>query len=142
KDDEWSLAVVLAEQEFAMYGDAEGLGVHRGDVVIDAGAHVGLFTRTALEAGASKVVTFEVTPKANLCLRRNLAKEIADGRGVVMEYGVWHEDAQNPPTVNVPWTTIDNAVRALKLERVDFIKLDIENAEVNALRGAKLTLTR
>jgi FkbM family methyltransferase len=160
KDDEWSLAVVLAEQEFAMYGDAGGLGVHRGDVVIDAGAHVGLFTRTALEAGASKVVTFEVTPKANLCLRRNLAKEIADGRVVVMEYGVWHEDAvlplvvvegcsvcnsvthQNPTTVNVPLTTIDNAVRALKLERVDFIKLDIENAEVNALRGAKLTLTR
>ena len=154
RDDVWSLAVVLAEQEQEMYGHAGTLGVRPGDVVIDGGAHVGLFTRTALAAGASKVVTFEVTPKALLCLRRNLAKEIAEGKVVVVDKGVWHEEAmlplvivdgcsvcnsvthQMPAAVDVPLTTIDHAAEALKLERVDFIKLDIENAEANALRGA------
>ena len=160
RDDVWSLAVVLAEQEQEMYGHAGSLGVRPGDVVIDGGAHVGLFTRTALAAGASKVVTFEVTPKALLCLRRNLAKEIAEGKVVVVDKGVWHEEAvlplvivdgcsvcnsvthQMPAAVDVPLTTIDHAAEALKLARVDFIKLDIENAEANALRGAAKTLRR
>jgi len=160
RDDVWSLAVVLAEQEQEMYGHAGSLGVRPGDVVIDGGAHVGLFTRTALAAGASKVVTFEVTPKALLCLRRNLAKEIAEGKVVVVDKGVWHEEAvlplvivdgcsvcnsvthQMPAAVDVPLTTIDHAAEALKLARVDFIKLDIENAEANALRGAAETLRR
>ena len=160
-DDLNSLAVVLAEQEQEMYGPAGGLGVSRGDVVIDAGAHVGLFTRAALAAGASKVVTFEVTPKSNAALRRNLEKEIAEGRVVVVEKGVWHEDSVLPlvvvekcsicnsvshpeqeATIDVALTTIDHVVAELGLKRVDFIKLDVENAEANAIRGAIRTIAR
>jgi FkbM family methyltransferase len=156
-----SLAVVLAEQEQEMYGAAGGLGVHAGDVVIDAGAHVGLFTRTALAAGARTVVTFEVTPNSNRALRRNLAREIGAGTVVVVEKGVLDKDGSLPlvivencsvcnsvshpwmrATLDVPLTTIDHAVAELGLPRVDFIKLDIENAEANALRGAHDTLAR
>jgi FkbM family methyltransferase len=157
-DDLGSLAVVIAEQEAEMYGDSSR-GVRPGDVVIDAGAHVGLFARTALAAGASRVITFEVTPKSNLALRRNLAAEIADGRVIVIEKGVWFEPGVLPlvivegcsicnsvshpwmgKSIDVPLTTIDLAVKELNLARVDFIKLDIENAEANALRGAKWTM--
>jgi FkbM family methyltransferase len=159
-DDLNSLAVVIAEQEAAMYGDSS-LGVRKGDVVIDAGAHVGLFAKTALAAGASKVITFEVTPASNRALRRNLAAEIADGRVVVVEKGVWFEPGVLPLTIidgcsicnsvshpwmgrsiDVPLTTIDLTVAELKLDRIDFIKLDIENAEANALRGAKQTIAK
>jgi len=156
-----SLAMVLAEQEHAIYGEPDGAGVHDGDVVIDAGAHAGLFAREALRAGARKVITFEVTPKSNLALRRNLASEIADGRVVVIEKGVWFEEGKlglqviencsicnsvsHPwmgSVMEVPLTTIDKVVAELPLARVDFIKLDIENAEANALRGAKRTIAR
>lgn len=156
-----SIAVVLAEQEFEMYGDPGGLGVHEGDVVIDGGAHVGLFVRTALKAGASKVVTFEVTPKSNEALRRNFANQIAEGKVVVTAKGVWREEGVLPlviiddcsicnsvshpwmkPSVDVPLTTIDHAVAELELPQVDYIKLDVENAEANALRGATGTLTK
>jgi FkbM family methyltransferase len=155
-----SVSVVLAEQEHEMYGPAGGLGVRPGDVVLDVGAHVGLFTRTALAAGASHVVTFEVTPRSNRSLRRNLAAEIAAGTVTVVEKGAWREESilplvivedcsicnsvthRLPASINVPLTTIDRVVDELGLERVDFIKLDIENAEADALRGARHTLGR
>jgi FkbM family methyltransferase len=162
-DSFWSLAVLLAEQEQEIYGRPGGLGVHTGDIVLDAGAHVGMFARTALAAGAKKVIAFEITPRSLECLRRNLAREIADGRVLVLEKGVWHEEGTLPlvivekcsacshvgtrtsgttTAINVPLITIDRAVDELKLDRVDFIKLDIENAEANALRGAQRTLAK
>jgi FkbM family methyltransferase len=90
-------------------------------------------------------------------MRRNFAKEIADGRVVVVDKGVWNEEAwlplvvvegcsvcnsvthKMPATIKVPLTTIDHAMAELHIEHVDFIKLDIENAEANALRGAAST---
>jgi FkbM family methyltransferase len=42
----------------------------------------------------------------------------------------------------VPLTTIDKIVADLKLQRVDFIKMDIEGAEQKALMGAAETIRR
>ena len=42
----------------------------------------------------------------------------------------------------MPLVTIDELAAELKLERVDFIKLDIEGAEKQALAGAKNTLAK
>jgi UDP-3-O-acyl-N-acetylglucosamine deacetylase len=53
-----------------------------------------------------------------------------------MKYGSLH------PQVKVPLTTIDKIVAELKLPRVDFIKMDVEGAEVPALHGANDTIQR
>ena len=42
----------------------------------------------------------------------------------------------------MPLTTFDKLVAELKLDRVDFVKMDIEGAERNAVLGAKETLRR
>ena len=42
----------------------------------------------------------------------------------------------------MPLTTIDRIVAELDLPRVDYIKLDIEGAESNAIRGASKTLEK
>ena len=42
--------------------------------------------------------------------------------------------------VTVKQTTIDKLVKTLKLEHIDFLKLDIEGAELRALMGAQSTL--
>ena len=46
------------------------------------------------------------------------------------------------PEVEVETTTIDQLVDELRLPRVDVLKLDIEGAERDALKGARSTLER
>ncbi len=133
--------------------------VQKGDVVIDCGAHVGVFTHYALEHGAAKVVAVEPHPQNVLSLRRNFAKEIAEGRVVVVPKGVWssettlklytakHNSGMNSfvlkdgdDYVEVPLVRLDSIVQSLGLKRVDYIKMDIEGAEREALSGAANTL--
>ncbi len=135
--------------------------VRRGDVVIDCGAHVGVFTHKALERGARKVVAVEPHPLNIECLRRNFAREIAEKRVVVYPKGVWSSDStltlsvsrdntsmgslvidRKAGSIRVPLTTLDRLVAELNLERVDYIKMDIVGAEREALKGAAQTLRR
>jgi FkbM family methyltransferase len=153
------LPFLLAEQESRIYGTGDR-GVHPGDLVLDCGANVGTFVKTALESGAEMVVAIEPAPQTLECLRRNLAPEIAAHRVIIYPKGVWDKDdfltlsvdehnvgsnslvidTQRAKSVRVPLTTIDKLVAELKLGRVDFIKMDIEGAEKNALAGGRETI--
>jgi FkbM family methyltransferase len=157
------LPFLLSEQQEDIYEPA-GHEVRRGDVVLDCGANIGVFTRKALSRGAALVVAIEPAPQTLRALRRNFESEIQAGRVIVYPKGVWNQDAEmdltlNPdnqgsnsvvpgerkrdkPTVRVPLTTIDRIVAELRLPRVDFIKMDIEGAEKPALEGARDTLRR
>ena len=154
------LAYLLSEHEWTGETNPDGL-VRKGDVVLDCGAHVGVFTHKALRLGARKVVAIEPDPVHIECLRRNFADEIAAGRVIVVPKGVWSSEStmklflgtansgmnslvfrHRGGTVEVPVTMIDTLVRDLQLARVDYIKMDIEGAEREALKGALETLRR
>ena len=138
---EYSLPFNLAEQETDIYARGE-LGVQKGNIVLDCGANVGVYTRHALERGAQLVVAIEPAPANLECLRRNFAPEIEQGRVIIYPKGVWDKDDMltlyldpsreaaasfvNHPEgwkqiQQVPLTTIDHLVVELNLPRVDFM---------------------
>jgi FkbM family methyltransferase len=159
------LADILAEIHAGFYDD-EGFSPRAGEVILDCGANLGTFARYAFSRGVSRVIAVEPTPEALVCLRRNLEAEIQDGRAVVCESGLWDEEtvltlhvvpdncvcnsfvevsapakslpAQEGPQIQV--TTIDKLLDDLGIERLDFIKIDVEGAEQRVLAGAKRTL--
>ena len=162
KGSKYILPFNFAEQAIEIYG-AGAQGVQKGDIVLDCGANVGTFARYALDAGAAKVVAIEPAPDNLECLRRNFPNEIAGGRLVIYPKGVWDKDdmleflvdPENQAadsfvihrqgataTVKLPLTTIDKMVSELGLPKVDFIKMDIEGAEVKAVEGARETIAR
>jgi FkbM family methyltransferase len=153
-----ALVYDLGEQRRNIYGTH----IHPGDIVLDAGANVGVFTRKALLFGASKVIAIEPGPENIEALRLTFAPEIADGRVVIYPKGIWDKDdvlklsvdpidsardsfvrpIDNAQFISVPLTTVDKLVEELHLPRVDFIKMDIEGAEQKAVIGARNTIAK
>lgn len=139
-----------------------GTAIGKEATVLDCGANIGMFTRKALDLGAAKVVAFEPSPETAECFRRTFCTEIACGRVVLIEKGLWDREMNlfldvrqkyNPashyvlevPTeaaVSISVTTLDNVVRELALPRVDFLKIDIEGSELKAIAGATETIRR
>lgn len=131
------------------YNYRDKIKVERGDYVVDAG---GCWGETALDFArvAEKVYTFEFAPqnleilKTNLELNPELAKKI-----IVIESPVWNESTELKFDFAGPGTHIgqgETIVRAVtideSIERADFIKMDVEGAELNALEGARETIKK
>ena len=133
-----------------------------GDVVVDAGAHVGVFARWALKQGAKRLIAIEPNPNNIICLEHNFADEIVAGTVTIVKAGIWDEKGQLElkihdcitsrstlmgmsdisHSISVPVLPLDDVLDELGVENVDFIKMDIEGAEQRALVGARRTIER
>jgi FkbM family methyltransferase len=108
-------------------------------------------------------VGFEADETNITGFKRTFEREIAQKKVILVEAAVWEASgtlsfrphhgnsgtgtvapsASGPVgTVKVSAVTLDDTVVTLGLERVDFIKMDIEGAERHALKGARSTLSR
>jgi FkbM family methyltransferase len=143
--DQPTLSIVVNEQHKRKVYERGPVAIRAGDVVFDGGSHLGAFTRFALQHGAGLVVAFEPEPTNIACYKRTFEREIAAGRVILVEAALWekpgtldfttgvhsaagqvHPATGNPSAQIVPATTIDETVARLKLDRLDFIKLDSE----------------
>jgi FkbM family methyltransferase len=134
--------------------------VSRGSTVFDIGANVGTYTEAFLSLGAGKVVAVEPTPDLVRKLRYIRDKRLTVvGSGVGKEPGIlpfnlsnfstlnsfsgeWLDKvAQEVPsgrpqwvnTVNVEVTTLDAIIK--EHGTPDYIKIDVEGAELQVLQG-------
>jgi FkbM family methyltransferase len=127
-----------------------------GDVVVDAGAHVGLFSiRAALREPQVRVLAFEPTVENHACLVDNVASYGLESRIITQRCAVGGErgwvrlEAPTARSIDhrivsadvddagaVPVVTLDDLVAAAGGE-VAFLKMDIEGAEHDAFARAR-----
>jgi FkbM family methyltransferase len=159
------LASTYLFSQYAYRDAATGALPRRGDVVIDGG---GCWGETALwlahmvgESG--QVHSFEPGPKNLELLQRNLAANPQLAQriavhdvplGAVAGETLWIEDALAPGAglknaeemagkanmVETQIETVDAIVARGELSTVDFIKLDVEHAELAVIKGASETI--
>jgi FkbM family methyltransferase len=135
--------------------------LRRGDTFVDVGANVGFYTRMAslLVGESGRVFAFEPLPSAIRLLKLNAAgltnvivetSAVGDRNGEA-DFCIRPEGDTSSllaggkgSNVSVSITSLD--VRLLELEAapksVDFIKIDVEGAELSVLRGAVKTIEK
>ena len=144
--------------------------VSKGDVVFDIGANFGLFTRFLSEAVGTggQVFSFEPTPDMFAVLS-NSSRKLGFGNVRCLNLAV--SDHPGQATMSIPirddgsrnhyeasletganggdadsftaeMVTLDGFCEAHHVERVDFIKCDVEGHEISVLRGAREMLAK
>ena len=140
------------------YEPVEWVAPHAGDVFLDIGAFVGCQSiRAARIVGPSgQVISLEHDPINRNQLEANLVlNEIANCR--ISPLAAWSKtgnelgwySAKSPDccrndesghSASVKTTTVDDLEDDLQLDQLDWIKMDIEGAEIEALKGTERTL--
>jgi FkbM family methyltransferase len=150
--------------------DSISTALSNGGVFFDVGAHIGYFSLKAARTvgNTGRVVSFEPNPETLEVLRDNV--KVNDARNVTVEpiactdreqmltlfaapisnsgasslaranAAISPEEA--PRAYSVRGRRIDDVVRELNLSRLDAMKIDVEGAELQVLRGAFESLKR
>jgi len=136
--------------------------VRYGDICIDGGANQGIYTAAFGQyvGELGKVIAVEPMEYAIPHIRNNCALNSLSNVYVVnaaltyeddvatLDYSLGASTANivrnsgSTKTCRVTTRTIDSIKKQLELQRIDFIKLDIEGAEENALKGARETISQ
>jgi len=128
-----------------------GCKIEKGDIVLDIGANVGLFTNRAAHDGASKIISVEPSKLSFKCLLDNLPDNaeaykfaISDKRGVetLTTPNINHLGCATVSNIDecystekIYTTTIDDLYECGLIEKVDFLKIDTEGCEVKIFKG-------
>ena len=145
---------------FDIPGYLKYYNLKKGDVVIDAGAYSGIFSKYAAKkvGEKGKVIAFEPDPENFEILKqrlkrfknvRLLQKGLFDCNKVLTlkRHILWGSIGSTVTNKNCSKSnfkilvgTLDNELEKLGISSVDFIKMDIEGAELEAFKGMKKVL--
>ena len=135
--------------------------VKKGDIVIDAGAHVGIFTRKYSEAVGKDGLVLSFEPDFRLL--GILTQNTEDLKNVkIYGCGLWDKDEIKPFHIpskywgsssfthwhtNTEWSPVrvralDSIIEEEGIKKVNFIKMDVEGSEMRILKGAEETLKK
>lgn len=131
-------------------------------VVIDIGANFGIYSvLIASSSESSEVHSFEPVPHTASLLRSNAKRNSVDARITINNVAVGSEpgnllittdryagnyllagNSYDGNTQKVPVIRLDDYVAEKNLQRIDFIKCDVEGAELLVMKGAGQVLAR
>jgi FkbM family methyltransferase len=130
------------------YKDRNVKQIHEGDTVVDLGGNMGIFNRWAYSQGASRVISFEPDRRYFKLLSLN-----SDPRSVIFNAAVSHEMGelnlyesdhlggsnvfgyQDKEGYSVRTYTLNYLFESGLVDKIDFLKVDIEGAEHAAFTG-------
>ena len=148
--------------QYSYKHDGTTICVEKDDIVLDCGAYVGdtALKFACMAGGEGKVYSFDFFPENITKFNANVALNPAIKNIELVESALWEDDSsvlyvqgegpaarctmREPRTydLKVSCKSIDSFVKEKKLDKVDFIKMDIETAEFAALHGAAETIKK
>jgi FkbM family methyltransferase len=150
-----SYSDVEHELRSSLWGYIKKHELKNGETVIDCGPGEGEFTLYASKAvgDSGKVIAFEPDPLIFDVLKSNV--ELNELSNVILiKKGLWSENTvlrfttaknitrsfvvneEGGKVIEVPVVTLDSALKELGIHKVDLIKMDVEGAEVEVIKGA------
>lgn len=137
----------------------KGYGLHYklkgGDIVVDAGAYPGDYTLFAGKkvGRGGKIICFEPGSKNRKVLKKNIAYAKLKNV-IIIPKGLWSENTflkikedelsssvlTNNGQTKIEVVKLDDELEKLGVNKIDFLKMDIEGAEIEAIKGCKETL--
>jgi FkbM family methyltransferase len=152
KGDKFGLVCTFMIKQYSYY---DIIKPEKGDVVIDGGGYVGdtalWFSEYIGDEG--KIFCFEPFNSNFSVLKENIKNNNINNI-IPEQLGLWSKETVlkmegtragafiSKTGLNINVTSIDKFVKDNKLQKVDFIKLDIEGAELEALSGAQETIKK
>jgi FkbM family methyltransferase len=153
----YPIPCIVIEGNYEKYG----VQIEKNDYVIDAGANIGEFSIYASQKVGlkGKILAFEPIPDIYKILtnQRKVMKydNMIGIKEALDQYegktrfkysedytGGSSETKLNEESIEVKVNTIDNYVKTNKIDKINFIKMDIEGAERHALTGAVETIKK
>jgi FkbM family methyltransferase len=151
-----SLVYYLFRGQYFYLRDGVSIAPAAEDIVIDGGACTGDTAAVFSNAVGPRGRVYSFDPVADhLTILEYNARQFPHANVTVMPYGLSDKNVLAEPIVlnqyapgfrsgtrEVPLRSVDYLVNTKKIERVDFIKLDVEGAEMDAVRGARESIRR
>lgn len=156
------MRVVLPDLETCVKGYLARYEIRKGDIVVDGGAYTGTFATIAskMSGDEGKVIAFEPDTENHKKLLANI-KLNGLKNVIVIPKGLWSSDtslpfrdAHNPGSsfifdepgtdavVDLPVVSLDRELERLGIDKIDFLKMDVEGAEIEAIKGARSILAK
>lgn len=144
------LYIIDAQREKCDHNYEKLLPIEEGDIVLDVGSAIGCVTLLASKK-ASVVIAVEPNPEYFYPLKERVLESNINNI-VFINKATWNEQwfkefnirgygsSIANMSITVETDTIDNIISGLGITHVDFMKMDIEGAEIESLLGAVNTL--
>jgi FkbM family methyltransferase len=150
------LEYYLLRGQYFYSRDGVTIAPNVGDTVIDGGACTGDTAAVFSNAVGAGGRVFCFDPVADhLAILETNVKQFSHANVTIMPYGLSDKNVLAEPIVlsgyapgfssrnaQVPLRSIDYLVNTKEIQKIDFIKLDVEGAELDSIRGAQESIRR